>query len=84
MKEKSKTASFGLQRIFSYVTIILNFMTVALDYTYLYNVLTQPIRGRDKVMAELNPYVWSGLIIATIQLLMAIYIAAYHSVHMKA
>ena len=35
-------------------------------------------------MQKLNPYVWSGMIIATIQLLMAIYIAAYHSVHMKA
>ena len=66
MKEKSQTASFSLQRIFSYVTIILNFLTVALDYTYLYNVLTRPIRGREAVMEKLDPYVWSGMIIATI------------------
>ena len=38
MRQKSSNASFGLQVLFSYITVLLNFFSVGLDYFYLLNV----------------------------------------------
>ena len=40
METKSGKASYGLQRMFTYINVILNFMTVIFEFSFLADVLS--------------------------------------------